>query len=184
GPVVVGSGPSPYAACSTNAGSTPGTNFLNAPVEPQVSVNPAHTSNIVGVFQQDRWSNGGARGLVAGFSFDGGATWGETTLPFSICPPHALPDPFTWAPLDPASDPPRSTGPEGTAYSVGLLATNTWVAGAGNNDTAVAAVTSTDGGKTWGNARLVKSDQGTSPFFEFTQFFNDKESVTADPVRA
>lgn len=184
GTLVVVSGPSPYAGCSTNAGSTPGTNFLNAPVEPQVSVNPAKPSNIVGVFQQDRWSNGGARGLIAGFSFDGGATWGESTLPFSICAPNAVLDPFTGAPFDRASDPWVSIGPDGTAYSVGLLATNTSVAGAGNNDTAVAAVSSTDGGKTWGNARLIKSDQGTSPFFEFTQFFNDKESVTADPVRA
>src|SRR6266568_2894337 len=40
------------------------------------------------------------------------------------------------------------------------------------------------GGRTWGNARLIKSDQGTSPVFEVTQFFNDKESVTADPKTA
>jgi hypothetical protein len=182
--LVVVSGPSPYASCSTNAGTTPGTNFLNAEEEPQVSVNPANPANIIGTFQQDRWSNGGAHGLVAGFSFDGGASWGETTLPFSICAPNAVLDPFTGAPFDRASDPWVSIGPDGTAYSVGLLATNTPVAGAGNNDTAVAAVTSTNGGKTWGNARLIKSDQGTSPFFEFTQFFNDKESVTANPVRA
>ena len=179
GSLVTVSGPSPYAGCS-NAGQS-GTNFVNAEEEPQVSVNPANPANIVGAFQQDRWSNGGAHGLVASFSSNGGATWGETTLPFSICAPNAVLDPFTGAPYDRASDPWVSIGPDGTAYAVGLLATETTSGSGGNNDTAVSAVTSTDGGKTWGNARIIKSDKGTSPIFEVTQFFNDKESVTADP---
>jgi hypothetical protein len=181
--IVTVSGPSPYASCS-NAGQ-PGTNSLNAEVEPYVAVNPnpLQAGNIVGVWQQDRWNNGGAHGLVAGFSFDGGTTWGETTLPFSVCAPNAILDPFTGAPYNRASDPWVSIGPDGTAYSVGLLATNTTAGvSGGNNDTGVANVTSSDGGKTWGNARLIKSDKGTSPVFEFTQFFNDKESVTADPI--
>jgi hypothetical protein len=177
------SGPSPYASCS-NAGQ-PGTNYPNAEVEPQVAVNPANGANIVGVWQQDRWSNGGAHGLVAGFSSNGGATWGETMLQFSACAPNAILDPFTGGPYNRASDPWVSIGPDGTAYASGLLATNsTGGVAAGTNDTGVATVTSTDGGKTWGNARLEKSDQGTTPIFEFTHFFNDKESITADPVHA
>src|SRR5438105_13121492 len=68
------------------------------------------------------------------------------------------------------------------AAPAGLLATNSIVAG--NNDTAVATVTSANGGRTWDNPRIVKADQGTSPVFEFTHFFNDKESVTADPIHA
>src|SRR5438552_12679127 len=151
-PVTV-SGPSPYAGCST-AGQ-PGTNYLNAEVEPSVSVNPANPKNIVGVWQQDRWSNGGAQGLVAGFSSDGGASWGETTLPFSTCAPNAILDPFTGSPYNRASDPWVSIGPDGTAYTVGLLATNSTVSGGGNNDTGVATVTSSDGGKTWGNPNLI-----------------------------
>ena len=178
--LVTVSGADPYASC-VNAGE-PGTVSVNAEVEPYVAVNPHLAGNIVGVWQQDRWNNGGAHGLVAGFSFDGGATWGETTLPFSSCAPNAILDPFTGAPYDRASDPWVSIGPDGTAYAVGLLATNNTISG--NNDTGVAAVTSSDGGKTWGNARLIKSDQGTSPIFEVTQFFNDKESVTADPIHA
>jgi hypothetical protein len=78
-----------------------------------------------------------------------------------------------------------SIGPDGTAYAAGLLATNTTLGTAGgDNDTGVATVTSSDGGKMWGNARLEKADQGTTPFFEATHFFNDKESVTADPTVA
>ncbi len=180
--LVTVSGPSPYSSCS-NAGQ-PGTNYLNAEVEPSVSVNPANTKNIIGVWQQDRWSNGGAHGLVAGFSSNGGKTWGESTLPFSGCAPGAILDPFTGTPYNRASDPWVSIGPDGTAYSVGLLATNsTGGTASGTNDTGVATVTSSDGGKTWGNPFLIKSDQGTSPNFEFTQFFNDKESVTADPTK-
>jgi hypothetical protein len=185
--LVTVSGPSPYASCST-AGQ-PGTNYVNAEVEPDIAVNPTTvgTSNVnaIGVWQQDRWSNGGAQGLVAGFSFDGGATWGETTLPFSACAPNAILDPFTGAPYNRASDPWVSIGPDGTAYAVALMATNTTAGvSGGNNDTGVATVTSSDGGKTWGNARLIKSDQGTSPIFEVTHFFNDKESITADPLHA
>src|SRR5438876_9605337 len=160
--LVTVSGPSPYVGCST-AGQ-PGTNYLNAEVEPWVSVNPANPKNIIGVWQQDRWSNGGAQGLVAGFSSDGGTSWGETTLPFSGCAPGAIPDPFTGAPYNRASDPWVSIGPDGTAYAIGLLATNsTGGTASGNNDTGVATVTSSDGGETWGNQRLIKSDKGTSP---------------------
>ena len=180
--VTVSTNPSPYTGCST--ADQPGTVYVNAEVEPQVAVNPHTADNIIGVWQQDRWSNGGAQGIVAGSSFDGGASWKETTLPFSACAPNAILDPFTGAPYNRASDPWVSIGPDGTAYTVSLLATNTTASNGGVNDTGVAALTSTDGGQHWGNARLIKSDQGTSPVFEFTQFFNDKESVTADPIHA
>ena len=175
-----------YAACSI--ANQPGKNFPDAEVEPQVSVNPANPSNIIGAWQQDRWSNGGARGLVAGFSSNGGKTWRESTLPFSSvagCVPGAINDPFTNEPYNRASDPWVSIGPDGTAYAVGLLATNSnGGTASGTNDTGVATVTSSDGGKTWVNPNLIKSDQGTSNIFEVTQFFNDKESITADPTRA
>src|SRR5437879_3292165 len=148
------SGPSPYATCSTANQS--GTDYVNAEVEPYVAVNPHLAGNVVGVWQQDRWSDGGAHGLVAGYSFDGGAHWGETTLPFSGCAPGAILDPFTGTPYNRASDPWVSMGPDGIAYAVGLLATNSTING--NNDTGVATVTSSNGGKAWGNARLIKSD--------------------------
>jgi hypothetical protein len=179
-PLVTVSSTNPYAGCPQDGQS--GTVFPDAEVEPQVAVNPHTAGNIIGVWQQDRWSNGGAHGLLAGFSADGGKTWGESQLPFSGCATNPVSDPFTGTPYNRASDPWVSIGPDGTAYAAGLAATETTVSGGGNNDTGVAAATSTDGGRTWGNARLVKSDQGTSPVFEFTQFFNDKESVTADPI--
>src|SRR5919201_1327801 len=46
-PLVLVSGPSPYAGCTIGG---PGTNYLNAEVEPWVAVNPANPSNIIGVY--------------------------------------------------------------------------------------------------------------------------------------
>ncbi len=173
-PLVTVSGPSPYAGCSILKQS--GTNFLNAEVEPYVAVNPATVGtanvNLVGAWQQDRWSNGGARGLVAGFSSNGGATWGETELPFNFCAGAGALN------YDRASDPWVSIGPDGTAYTVSIsvtLASSTTGRPAG---TAVGVATSTTGGATWTNTQTIIADPGT------VEFFNDKESVTANPTTA
>src|SRR5260370_22253977 len=183
GLTTVSKNPSPYTGCSTAGQPVAGKVYVNAEVEPWVAVNPKTPSNIIGVWQQDRWSNDGAQGLVAGFSSDGGGSWGGTHLPFSACAgTGAIKDPFTGAAYGRASDPWVSIGPDGTAYAIGLLATDSTVSG--NNDTGVATVTSSDGGKAWVNPNLIKSDQGTSPIFEVTHFFNDKESITADPIHA
>lgn len=161
-PTVV-SGPSPFAACTIGG---PGVNYVNAEVEPWLAVNPANPNNMIGVWQQDRWSNGGAHGLVAGYSFDAGATWARTPQPFSACAPGGLK-------YERASDPWVSFGPDGTAYSVSISFNQS------NNGNAVAASVSTDGGQTWSSpAVLIANDEPT------TQFFNDKESVTANPVKA
>ncbi|EGC98300.1 putative BNR/Asp-box protein [Burkholderia sp. TJI49] len=161
-PVTV-SGPSPFAACTIGG---PGTNYVNAEVEPWLAVNPANPNNMIGVWQQDRWSNGGAHGLVAGYSFDAGATWARTPQPFSACAPGGLA-------YERASDPWVSFGPDGTAYSVSISFNQS------NNSNAVAASVSTDGGQTWSSpALLIANNEPT------TQFFNDKESVTANPVKA
>ncbi len=108
-PVTVSS-TSPFAACMIGG---PGTNYVNAEVEPWVALNPANSGNLIGAWQQDRWSNGGSHGLVAGYSSDGGTTWGETPLPFSACAPGGLP-------YERASDPWMSIGPDGTAYTISI----------------------------------------------------------------
>jgi len=167
GSLVLVSGPSPYASCSPAL--LPGeVNYLNAEVEPWVSINPANVNNVVGVWQQDRYGFGGARGLVAGFSSNGGATWGETTLPFSSCAPGGLA-------FERASDPWVSFGPDGKAYAVSISFNEV-----ANLDNSVAAATSSDGGKTWSSPKLVDSITGA----DANRFFDDKESVTADPTKA
>jgi len=66
------SGPSPFSRCT--AGRTSGqpstnVNYDNSAVEPSVAVNAQTVGtdhvNLVGAWQQDRWSTGAARGLVA-----------------------------------------------------------------------------------------------------------------------
>jgi len=158
------SGPSPFASC-TIGGSSKSINYVNAEVEPWLAVNPALTTNLIGVWQQDRWSDGGAHGLVAGFSSDGGLTWGETPLPFSACAGGLG--------YERASDPWVSIGPDGTAYTVSISFNQS------NNNNAVAAAVSRDFGQTWGNLSVLIANNEPN-----TQFFNDKESVTANPIKA
>src|SRR5260370_5135158 len=85
GLTTVSKNPSPYTGCSTPSQPVTGKDYVNAKAQPWVAVNPKTPSSIIGVCQQDRWSNGGAQGLVAGFSSDGGGSWGGTHLPFSAC---------------------------------------------------------------------------------------------------
>ena len=112
--LVTVSGPSPYASCSNN--SQTGTNNVNAEVEPWVAANPANSSNLIGVSQQDRWSNGGARGLVAGVTTDGGTTWSSVVIP-KITACSGNPDFLR------ASDPWLSFAPNGDLYHVSLSIT-------------------------------------------------------------
>ncbi len=165
GSLTLVSGPSPFASCTIGGG--PGAvNYVNAEVEPFIAVNPTEPKNLIGAWQQDRWNDGGAHGLVAGVSFNGGKTWSETTLPFSACAPGGVS-------YERASDPWVSFGPDGTAYAISISFNES------NNNNGVAAATSHDGGMTWHNLRVLIADN--APNF---QFFNDKESVTADPTHA
>ena len=60
-------------------------NYVNTEVGPWVAINPTDPSNIIAVYQQDRWTLGAARGVVAAVSHDGGQTWTATWPHFSIC---------------------------------------------------------------------------------------------------
>ena len=75
-PVVVVSGPSQFAACTDgqSVGPPPGEVFVNAEVEPWIAVNPANPTNLIGVWQQDRWTDGGSKGLGTAYSMDGGTS--------------------------------------------------------------------------------------------------------------
>lgn len=165
-PLVLASGPSPYASCTVGG---PGTLYVNAEVEPFVAVNPTNHQNLIGVFQQDRWSNGGAHGLSTVVSMDGGATWTEAAAPhFSTC---AGGTEANGGAYDRSSDPWVSIGPDGIAYQVSLSIN------AAQTVSAVLASRSTDGGFTWSEPVTLILDANTP-------HFNDKESVTADPYKA
>src|SRR2546429_7967255 len=91
-PLTTISGPSPFAGCTIGASGTPGeTLYPNAEEEPWLDVNPADTKNMISVWQQDRWSNGGAPGLVAGGPPKGGQSWDRTSPPLIRLPSRTHP---------------------------------------------------------------------------------------------
>lgn len=143
-----------------------GTNFLNSEVEPWVDVNPDDQDNIVTVYQQDRYSNGGAKSSAAGVSFDKGASWEQVVIPQNTrCSDSGD--------FERASDPWVTFSPNGVAHTMSLVTNPDLPSGAfGANGMVVNR--STDGGLTWGDPKMLITD-------EAGRFLNDKNSITADP---
>jgi hypothetical protein len=153
---------SPFAGC-TIGGTPTSTLYPNAEVEPSVATSRFLPGEVVGVWQQDRWSDGGARGLVAAYSRDGGRTF--TSVPWQVtrCATGGLS-------FDRASDPWVSIGPEGVVYGSALVFDAT------TPRNGVVALTSYDGGRTWRHVTQLILDTEAA-------FIDDKNSVTADPHR-
>jgi hypothetical protein len=180
--------------------------YLNSEVEPQVAVDPTDSSHLVGAWQQDRWSNGGSHGLVAGYSSDGGATWTLSPEPFSACwKASGFTNSDTYLDYQRASDPwtsigpgtpgtPGHPGPGSTVYASSLSFDQTPYPGDPNaTHNAVGAASSYDGGATWSHVQAIIADPCVSgtpsgPGYQCNNasayLFNDKNSVTADPVHA
>jgi hypothetical protein len=165
-PLTVASGPSPFAPGCEGAPQT-GTLYENAEVEPRVAVDPRDPNHIVGVFQQDRWSNGGAHGLVASTSFNGGASWTRSFAHFSICAGGNV---ANGGDFQRASDPWVTFAPNGDVHQIGLSFNDT------NADNAILVSKSTNGGTAWSEPiTLQRENTGSGSLFV------DKESITADP---
>lgn len=161
--------------CGTNPGVPAGTNTPDSEVEPWVDVNPTNADNIVAYWQQDRWSNGGARSLVAGVSLDGGLSWINSIVPgITECSGPAAGG--TDLGFDRASDPWLSFAPDGTLHQISLVFDADPAAGSfGPN--ALAVSKSEDGGFTWSDPiAIIEDDQ--------PNVLNDKQSLTADPTDA
>jgi hypothetical protein len=170
-PLVQVSGTSPFLDCTADGvAEQSGTVFLNSEVEPWIDVNPTDTDNLVGIWQQDRWSNGGARGLVAGVSQDGGAGWQEVVIPgITLCSDGVY---------DRATDPWVSFGPDGRVYQLALSFNDVAPPFDPRDfDHALLASFSDDGGLNWSDPVEVIRDLDAN-------VFNDKQSITADPTDA
>ena len=72
---VLVSGPSPFSADCNGPTFPGGAAYVNAEVEPYVAVNPRNVNNLVAVYQQDRYPDDGANGVLAAVSLDGGRSW-------------------------------------------------------------------------------------------------------------
>ena len=171
GPLVQVSGTSAFVGCTADAvAGQSGTVYLNSEVEPWIEVNPTNPANVVGIWQQDRWSNGGARGLVAGVSTNGGSSWQQVPIPgISLC---------SGGDYQRSTDPWVSFGPNGTLYQLALsfndIAPPFLPA---DFDHALLASRSTDGGLSWSDPVVVRRDTDAN-------VFNDKQTITADPTAA
>ena len=167
-PLTLVSGPSPFASCTIGSSGGSSINYVNTEVEPWVAVNPTNSNNIVGVFQQDRWSDGGAHGLVTAVSHNGGTTWSRTWAHFSFCSGGTV---ANGGDFDRASDPWVTFAPNGEAYQISLSASADLLT------SGILVSKSSDGGDTW--------SEPTTLIRETNAFnFNDKESITADPTNA
>jgi hypothetical protein len=148
-------------------------NFLNTEVEPWIQVNPQDPSDVVGFFQQDRWSDGGAHGLVAAVSHDGGLSWSESWPALSNC---AGGTPANGGGYERSSDPWISWSPLGTLHAISISFDRSTA------HNAVLTSRSLDGGNTWSSPITLREDNSNSG--PLANLFNDKESITADPVTA
>jgi len=175
GALVQVTGASPFTGCTADdVGGQPGTNYLHSEVEPWIVVNPKNPSHIVGGWQQDRWSNGGSRGHVAGVSFDGGLTWARVVVPgITLCSGGSA---GNGGDFKRATDPWLTFARNGELYffSLALDIETPPDRPGGNGKNAMFVSKSTDGGLTWGDP--VKIAEDTLP-----RFLNDKNAITADP---
>ncbi|MBF6025392.1 sialidase family protein, partial [Lysobacter niastensis] len=146
-----------------------GTVFIGAEVEPHLAVDPRDPNRMIGVWQQDRWSNGSARGIVAGVSRDGGVSWERQPLRVSRCGGGNATNGGDYARV---TDPWVTISPNGVAYAMALSTTGASFSPGSVN--AMLVVRSADGGNVWSTpTTLIQDGAG---------FFNDKNTITADPV--
>jgi len=151
---------------------------LDTETEPDIAVNPLASGNLVAVFQQGRFSNGGAVDTGWAASFDGGKTWPyKGSLPGLTVGVSPRPTPGPGVPFARASDPV-------VAYDSkhkNVLANDVAVSDSGCVvfcDSAVTVNISSNQAQTFGPPIVLNedvSDPNKTPLL-----FNDKNWITTD----
>lgn len=164
-PVVdVSAGPDPFAACTADDPATQqtfSTLYPSAEPEPRADVNPTNALNIAGAYHEDRWDNGGDRGLVSSATHNGGVTWNRIVVPgITKC---------SGGIFDRASDPWVSFAPNGKLYGIWL------VFDVFDTHNGILVSTSANGGDSWSAPVALNVDDTNG---------DDKQSITADPYNA
>ena len=166
GPDVTVSGASTLGGCSAGASADFATAYTGTEVEPQLAVNPVHPLEMVGATQQDRWPDGGARGLTSWMSEDGGVNWRKLPdVPWSAC--QGGPSRFGRV-----TDPWVSYDAAGNLYFLGQPIDS---AALGLSAVSVTTWNRTTNG--WNPPTILIEDDGSRGIY------NDKVSITGDPTR-
>jgi photosystem II stability/assembly factor-like uncharacterized protein len=136
-------------------------------VEPHLAVSPADPDHLIAVWQQDRRTTGGAVGIAAATSTDGGATWHAQRVPGGA--------PCGAGGLTGASDPWVAIGPEGTAYLIRLPFAAPRAKPPRRAEVAISREAPAAGGApaAWSAPTALTAGRR----------FDDKPAVTADPRR-
>jgi hypothetical protein len=168
--------PFPPGCGGPTEGNFPGVNFNypNSEVEPWLAVSPTNANDVAAFWQQDRWSDGGAHGLVAAVSHNGGVSWTYSWPHFSIC---AGGTPANHGDFGRSSDPWVSWAPNGDLWSISLSTDRT------TTRNAVLAARMRHGASTWSEPFVLRFDTSRAGI-PLGNNFNDKESLTADPTDA
>jgi hypothetical protein len=173
GPLVQVTGSDPFSNCTadnvpfqeTAFGSTL---YPDTAIEPWVAADPTDTSRLLVGHQQDRWSDGGSRGLVGVVSNDA-----NTSLTWSDTIPNDVTE-CTGGPYPRASDPWVTFAQDGTAFFFSLALTPSPSFQLGVRGSAMLVSRSTDHAATWEDpVTLIANDSAN--------VLNDKNSITADP---
>jgi hypothetical protein len=161
-------GASPFGVACSGVPAQ-GTLFVGTEVEPTLAADPADARRLVAAWQQDRWSTGGASGIVAATSADDGATWTASPMPFSRCGGGTA---TTGGDYERVTDPWLSISSRGVAYLVAYAFDTSRGA-----HQAIVVARSTGAGQGWSQAVELTSLLGGDSAV-------DKPTVTADPFDA
>lgn len=164
--------PFPPGCGGATEGNFPGVNFNyeNSEVEPWLAVSPTNPDDVAAFWQQDRWSDGGAHGLLAAVSHDGGATWDYSIPHFSRCAGGTAANGGDYGR---SSDPWVSWAPNGDLWAISLSVDRT------TTRNAVLVAKMPAGSDTWTEPTTVRFDTSRAGI-PLGNNFNDKESLTAD----
>jgi hypothetical protein len=173
GPLVQVSGGSPIPSTCIGDVDAPSTsvNSYGTEVEPHVVVDPSNPNVLIGAWQQDRWNDGGSRGLVTATSTTGGASWSvNSNTKSTVCTGGTAANGGNY---QRASDPWVAISPDGTAYLMSL-SVDTNAGGFVTYPSSMLVMRSTDHGATWADPVTLIRDESQNAL-------DDKNSITADP---